>query len=319
MPENWRKEFDDLLKSFKGDEKEAPKADGKSAPAGEKKQKPPLKAKAQVPEAKAEDKTPQKESTESWPEAAAHKGEEQTTKPKKDTATRRITVVPSIPAPEPPEDKFGETTDIVTPHDLAELATISVKPGEGQDSKATTTFTRAVEDMFQDLVNQMGQVRAISKRKIEAAQEENEESQEQAKAERKKDEELFYRAVERMFENIRVSAMARVNAVKEAEQKALAELQETQKNLKQREEKLKTLQAEIETHKTRIKTLEAELVALSESLKQRPAAVSPSAETTVIDDTYVQELTRRLTETYNILAALEEAYLESEGEYRSAV
>jgi len=107
--------------------------------------------------------------------------------------------------------------------------------------------------------------------------------------------------------------------VKEAEQKALAELQETQKNLKQREENIKKQQTEIETHKTRIKTLEAELVALSESLKHQPAAAPSAAETTVVGDEYVQELTRRLTETYNILAALEEAYLESEGEYRSAV
>ncbi|MBN1807616.1 MAG: hypothetical protein JW909_01010 [Planctomycetes bacterium] len=204
------------------------------------------------------------------------------------------------PAPEPlPGD--GDTADIVTAHDLGELVDRTPLPGdEEKDPKAVTGFSRAVQDMFQNLVNELGQVKDLAGRRLarQALQRSELDVEESVD-----DDNRFYDAVERMFEEIRTSAGERLREVHQVSVEARRELREVEARLRERESENERLRSEIDSERSHLRAMEDELASLRQRMEQQAAES--------VDNAYYQELMRRLNEAYSLLAAIEEAYLTS--------
>jgi chromosome segregation ATPase len=170
--------------------------------------------------------------------------------------------------------------------------------GPSDDPRKRTGFGLAVEEMFHELVNQIGQVKEMARQKreeqllAEAAEEEREFLEEE--------ETSFFNAVEKMFHDIRESFSQRIHAIKEQEKEVEEKLEKTRIALEIRQNELERLRQEMETARTRTSELEHELHHLR-------------TEASKVDQDYVQSLEGRLNDAYGLLKTIEETYLAVEG------
>lgn len=166
------------------------------------------------------------------------------------------------------------------------------------DTLMRTGFSKVVEHMFHELVNQLGQVREIARRRIE------DEALQQDQEERrvlKEEEDSFFRAVEKMFRDIRENFAERLRRLTEEERQTAAALEETKQELEQRQQELSSAHSELEGAKARIGELGRQIEQLRSEMEGKP------------DEEYVAELEKRLDEAYALLRAIEETYLAMEG------
>jgi hypothetical protein len=257
MGKDWRKEFDDLLKARKGRPKQPDAADDK------------------LLEAPAETQPPETIEPEPVPEPIA---QEQ---------------IESAPGAEESVEEAAPPVLVEPASLLDDLSIEAAMP----DTLMRSGFSRAVERMFHELINQLGQVREMARRRVQAhglwlAQQDDDEERML-----KEEEDAFSRAVEKMFRDVRENLAERLRRITEEERQTAAALEEAGRQLEHQRQELGRAQSDLESAQSRVRELGSQMEQLLDQIEAKPS------------EEYVAELEKHLVEAYVLLNGIEETFL----------
>ena len=284
MGKDWRKEFDDLLKARRGGA-EQPDADADALPEEPVETQPPADLQESPPESPAETQPP-----------ADLQEPPQTVEPEpvpEPIAQEHIEIAPES------EGRVEETAPPVLVEPESSLEDFGVEAAV-PDTFMRAGFSKAVEHIFHELVNQLGQVREIARRRIQVHGLWHAQQDEEAERMLKEEEDAFFRAVEKMFRDIRENYAERLRRITDEEKQTAAALDETRQRLEQRQQELGLAQSDLESAQSRVRELGTQIEHLLDQLEAKP------------HEAYVAELEARLQEAYILLIGIEETFLVAE-------